>query len=55
MQLKCADLQHERVNSDAETADEAEPTEVVDSDVGTDDEATTTTSRQGELLKFIEE
>jgi len=46
-------LQHERVNSDAETADEAEPTEIVDSDAGTDDEATTT-SRHGELLKFIE-
>lgn len=55
MQLKCADLeilQHGRVNSDGETADEAEPTEILDSDAGTDDEATTTL-RQGKLLKFI--
>lgn len=52
MQLKCADLeilQHERVDSDAETADEGEPTEVVQSDASTDDGATT--PRQGELLK----
>jgi hypothetical protein len=53
VQLKCADLetlQHEKVDSDAETADEVEPTEAVDSDGSTEDEATT--SRQGELLKF---
>ena len=45
-------LQHKRANSDAETADEAERMEVLDSDSDTEDEATT--SRQGELLKVIE-
>lgn len=52
VQLKCVDLekfQRDTVDSDAETADEAEPTEVVDSEASTEDEATT--SRQGELLK----
>ncbi|KAG0588883.1 hypothetical protein KC19_2G275700 [Ceratodon purpureus] len=41
-------LQHEKVDSDAETADEGEPTEAVESDASSEDEATTSRQDQQE-------
>nr|PNR44834.1 hypothetical protein PHYPA_014604 [Physcomitrium patens] len=45
-------FQRDTVDSDAETADEAEPTEVVDSEASTEDEATTSRQDQQEAPRL---